>query len=225
MRGSGIWLLFALCCACGRHPGDGKSGSGAPSQDGGIPPPPDDGGPAPLPAIDPYRELVIVDSSVVLDARASNGAWSFRRTVERLAPPGMTAPRVVENWLKSFRASDVAGRPVDDRPGADALLASWPRAADGSLDLARAPFQLIAIAGRLDLSSSPQGEGRLVYGLVDPATGEPGLMTIAFEYALPSLGAANDRQAWAARWHALADHPFGSEYNGALQALTDTFAT
>ncbi|TMA18825.1 MAG: hypothetical protein E6J88_19010, partial [Deltaproteobacteria bacterium] len=231
MRRLGVGVLLAVCCACGRHPQDARSGSAAPSQDAGTLPPPDDGGtspdagPVPLPAIDPYRELVIVDSSVVLDARASNGAWSFRRMVERLTPSGMTAPRMVENWLKSFRASDVAGRPVDDRPGADALLASWPRAADGSLDLARAPFRLIAIAGRLDLSTSPQGEGRLVYGLVDPATGEPGLMTIAFEYALPSLGAANDRQAWAARWHALADHPFGSEYNGALQALTDTFAT
>ena len=100
MRGSRFGLLLALCFACGRHPPDARSGSTAPSQDGGSLPPPDDGGtlpdggPVPLPAIDPYRELVIVDSSVVLDARASNatgGAWSFRRTVEQLTPPGMTS--------------------------------------------------------------------------------------------------------------------------------------
>ena len=60
-----------------------------------------------------------------------------------------------------------------------------------------------AIASRLDLTTSPQGEGRLVYGLIDPASGEPGLLTVAFEYALPSLGTANDRQAWAARWQIL----------------------
>ena len=126
--------------------------------------------------------------------------------------------------MRSFRIAQVGGRSVDDRPGASALLASWPRAADGSLDLARAPFRLIAIASRLDLVTSPLGEGRLIYGLVDPATGQPGLMTIAFEFALPPLGTANDRQAWAAKWHALASHPFGADYNRALQALTDSAA-
>ena len=226
MRRLGMVVLVAVLCACGQQAPDARSGSAAPSQDGGTAPDAGADGGVHLPAIDPYRELVIVDSSVILDARASNaadGAWSFRRTAEQLAPSGMTPAQLVENWLRSFHVSAVGGRQVDDRPGVDGLLASWPRVADGSLDLSRAPFRLIAIASRLDLVSSPNGEGRLVYGLVDPATGEPGLMTVAFEYALPSLGAPNDRQTWAARWHALADHPFGSEYNSALQALTDTF--
>ncbi|MCA1828464.1 MAG: hypothetical protein LC689_16190 [Myxococcales bacterium] len=230
-----VGVVLVICCACGRTPPDDRSGSVAPpAQDGGAAADAGvaldggtDAGVVQLPAIDPYRELVIVDSSVVLDARASNGAdgaWSFRRTIEQLTPAGMTPSRVAENWLRSFRVSDVAGRSVDDRPGADGLLSAWPRAADGSLDLSRAPFRLIAIASRLDLISSPNGEGRLVYGLVDPATGDPGLMSVAFEYALPSLGTANDRQAWAARWHALAARPFGGDYNAALQALTDAFA-
>jgi hypothetical protein len=217
-------MLLAVCCACGQHPPDARSGSGAPSaSDGGTP----DAGVAQLPPIDPSRELVIVDSSVVLDARASNatgGAWSFRHSIERLTPAGTTPARVAENWLRSFRVGDVAGRRVDDRPGVESFIAAWPRAADGSLDLSRAPFRLIAIVSRLDLLSNPSGEGRLVYGLVDPTTGQPGLMSVAFEYALPALGTANDRQAWAAQWHALADHPFGNEYNAALQALTDAFA-
>jgi probable HAF family extracellular repeat protein len=179
------------------------------------------------PSVDPYKELIIVDASVVLDARASNaigGPWSFRWIVEQLTPPGLSGSSLVERWLRSFRLDEVEGRRVDDRPGVDRLLSSWPRAVDGSLDLARAPFRLLAIASRLDLESSPRGEARLVFGLVEPATGDPGLMTVAFDYRLPSLGTANDRRAWAARWHALGDHAFGSGFNGALELLTNAFA-
>jgi probable HAF family extracellular repeat protein len=196
-------------------PEDGGPDAGLPMADGGV---------AQLPPIDAWRELVIVDSSVVLDARASSaedGAWSFRRTAEQLSPD---PARLIEDWLQTFHTGSVGGRGVDDRPGVDRLLAAWPRASDGSLDLSRAPFRLIAIASRLDLATSAAGEGRLIYGLVDPATGEPGLMTVAFEYALPPLGAASDRQAWAARWHALGNLAFGPAYNAALQALTESFA-
>jgi probable HAF family extracellular repeat protein len=228
--GAGCVILGVLAaCGGGRAPDDG-AGSVAPAPDAGTPDPGAsvDGGVATLPAIDAYKELIAVDSSVVLDGRASNaagGAWSFRRTVERLTPQGTTPARVVESWLRSFRVAEVAGRPVDDRPGVDALLSAWPRAGDGSLDLAQAPFRLVAIASRLDLTTSPWGESRLIYGLVDPASGQPGLMTVAFDYNLPPLGTANDRQAWAARWHALGAKPYGAEYNAALQTLTDAFAT
>ncbi len=223
-----LCALLLPCCAPGAprdvgEPASPPASVGA-SPDAGTPP--DGGTVATLPPVDPYKELIIVDSTVVLDARASNaadGAWSFRHNVERLAPQGTTPSRLVESWLRSFRATDVAGRTVDDRPRVDALLSAWPRSGDGSLDLARAPFRLVAIASRLDLPGSPRGEARLIYGLVEPATGEPGLMSVAFEYNLPPLGKANDRQAWAARWHALAQHPFGPDYNGALQALTDAF--
>jgi hypothetical protein len=218
-----VLVLLAACCGCGQQSGGERTGV-VPPPDAGTP----DAGTPPPPAIDVYKELVIVDSSVVLDSRASNaadGAWSFRRTVERLTPAGTTAPAFVEAWLRSFRGADVAGRAVDDRSGVERLLASWPRTGDGSLELARAPFRLVAIAGRLDLITSPNGEGRFVYGLVDPVTGAADLMTVVFEYALPPLGTANDRQAWAARWHALASHSFGGDYNVALAMLTDTFAT
>ena len=223
----GVVGLVALLCACDGQPSGTPPGNGGVPPDGGVTQPAD-GGVAQLPSIDPFKELIVVNSSVVLDARASNaasGAWSFRHTMERLTPQGVSPARFAESWLRSFRVSEVAGRAVDDRAGADALLAAWPRANDGSLDLSRAPFRLVAIASRLDLTTSPNGEGRLIYGLVDPATGEPGLMSVAFEYALPSLGTANDRQAWAARWHALAERAYGAEYNAALQALTDAFAT
>lgn len=240
MRG---WPAVALgvVCACGSASSSGSgSGSAAPPQgdggtggsvaDGGtggsIADAGTDAGTAQLPSVDPFKELLVVDSSVVLDARASNatdGAWSFRHTVEQLA--GSAAPAFVERWLRTFRGAAVAGRAVDDRPGVDALLASWPRTSDGALDLSRAPFRLVAIAGRLDLLTAPRGEGRLVYGLVDPVTRQPGLFTVAFEYALPALETPNDRQAWAARFHSLGSRPFGDSYNQALQAITDAFAT
>src|SRR6185295_17183504 len=217
MRQLGSFCLLALLCACGRQAPDSPATVGGPGTDAGSPQPEpsDGGGVAPAPQIDPYKELVIVDSTVVLDGRTSNEtgrAWSFRHAFEQLTPLGSSPSARAESWLRSFRASEVAGRAVDDRPGVEPLLAAWPRAHDGSLDLGRAPFRLVAIASRLDIATSPNGEARLIYGLVDPVSGEPGLMTVAFEYSLPPLGTANDRQAWAARWHGLASHPFGAEY-------------
>jgi probable HAF family extracellular repeat protein len=226
--------LLAGAIACGGSastPPSNPSGSTLPaspaaSPDGGTPPAQNpDGGtsvappPTQLASVDPYKELLIVDSTVVLDARATSGVWSFGHTLEQLG-----GASVARSWLKSFRATSINNRAVDDRPGADDLLAAWPKSADGSLDLAKAPFRLVAVVARLDLLTSPHGEGRLVYGLVDPSTGKPGLMTVAFEYSLPVLGTANDRQAWAAKFHALGAIPFGAEYNAALQSLTDQFA-
>jgi len=165
---------------------------------------------------------VIVDSSIVLDARASNasgGAWSFRRLMERLGGPAVT-----ESWLRTYRQASLNGFDLPDRAGVDALIASWPRLSDGSFDLSRAPFRLLAIVSRLDLDGSPSGEARLIYGLYDEASGAPGKMTVAFEYRLPALGTANDRSEWARRWHALGSLPLGEPFNAELQRLTDAFA-
>jgi hypothetical protein len=41
-------------------------------------------------------------------------------------------------------------------------------------------------------------------------------------YALPATTAYPNRQAWAARFHALGAIPFGAAYNAALQAITDS---
>ena len=94
-----VATLLIVCGGCGQQTSGGRSSTTAPPPDGGTVQPP---------TIDTYKELVIVDSSVVLDSRGSNrtnGAWSFRNTMERLTPAGMTAPALVESWLKSFRAA------------------------------------------------------------------------------------------------------------------------
>ena len=225
------WAVCIVLWACGTQsggtqqsvfppppttdPGDG----GTPAADAG--PGPDGGGPAAV-NVDPWKELVIVDASVVLDGRAASagdGAWSFRQMMERLGGAGIT-----EAWLRTYRQASLNGFALPDRAGVEDLIASWPRAADGSLDLSRAPFRLLAIVSRLDLPGSPNGESRLIYGLYDPATGAAGKMTVAFEYRLPALGTGNDRSEWARRWHALGDLPYGEELNAALQRLTDAFA-
>jgi len=232
MRSAGWIVLGVLVGACGS----------APSGGGAIQPPPIEAADAGPPAadgggdygsgsgndgggiavdVDPWKELVIVDSSVVLDARTSNasdGAWSFRQLMERLGPRDLA-----ETWLRTYRQTALNGFAVDDRKGVEDLIASWPRR-DGALDLSRAPFRLLAIVSRLDLTTSANGEARLIYGLTDPATGASRKMTVAFEYTLPALGTQNDRAEWARRWHALGKLAFGPEYNSALQRLTDAFA-
>jgi len=190
--------------------GGGDYGGGSGSDGGGI-----------AENVDPWKELVIVDSSVVLDARTSsaeNGAWSFRQLMERLGPRDLT-----ETWLRTFRQTALNGFAVEDRDKVEALISSWPRR-DGSLDLSQAPFRLLAIVSRLDMANGMSGEARLIYGLYDPATGAPRKMTLAFEYRLPELGTQNDRAEWARRWHALGALAYGGDYNAALQRLTDAFA-
>jgi hypothetical protein len=227
MRAAVCSILGAAICACGSAAGGSASGSSPPQDDAGSPDggygesPAPDGGSGTVAAVDPWKELFIVDSSVVLDARTSNatsGAWSFRQQMERLGP-GVQA----ESWLRTFRQGSLNGFPLEDRADVEDLIASWPRR-DGALDLAQAPFRLLAIVCRIDLTTSANGEARLVYGLYDPATGAPRKMTVGFEYRLPPLGTVNDRGEWARRWHALGKLAHGEEFNAALQRLTDAFA-
>jgi hypothetical protein len=237
MRTAACAVLAIFAGACGSTPAEVRRIGPPPIDvpDGGPVPP--DGGSEPCDGgycspgepdgggisenVDPWKELVIVDSSVVLDGRASsanNGPWSFRQLMERFGSPDL-----VESWLRTYRQTSLNGFSLDDRVDVEELIASWPRR-DGSLDLAEAPFRLLAIVNRLDLASGENGEARVIYGLYDPASGVPRKMTVAFEYKLPALGSANDRTEWARRWHALGKIPFGETYNAALQRLTDVFA-
>jgi hypothetical protein len=183
---------------------------------------------ADTPPIASDKELMITHASVVLDSRASSasdGHWSFRWLMEQMTPDGVTPADFVASWLNSLHTTSVNGFAVDDRTGVDTLLSAWPRTSDGKLDLAQAPFRLLAIVNRLDitLADSP-GEGRFVFGLVDPKTGNGRALSVIFEYRLAPLGTCDDRRTWAARWHALGSLPFGADYNEALQDVTDGFA-
>jgi hypothetical protein len=89
--------------------------------------------------------------------------------------------------------------------------------------MTRAPFRLLAVANRMDLSASgkPNGEARLVFGLVTPGGGGVP-MTVIFEYDLPTTFTL---EVWAERFHALGGLAFGNDYNDALASIVSDFAT
>jgi hypothetical protein len=182
-----------------------------------------------------FKELVIVDPRVTGDARASNaqdGPWSFRFLMEQMAPAGADPADFVQTWMNGFLSSagPIAGFPVENR-NTSAVLdpATWPRK-NGKLDLAKAPFQLLAIVNRTDLHRAGNGEARFVFGMKTDATAPGGSFeapfTVIFEYRLPvktPAGAAISRLDWIRKFNALASMSFGSAYNAALQKVTDQF--
>ena len=156
------------------------------------------------------RELLITDDVVLstLSCNAADGPLSFRRVMARLpmrAPSATSTLVWMRQWSQQLRDEGEGAR-------ADALEAKitepWLRRSPTSaLRLEDAPFRLIAVANRTDLSVMPDraadgGEGRLVFALTDgpaDAPDSPPLpFTLIVEYA--QRGSAAE---WASRWHAL----------------------
>src|SRR5262249_22667447 len=135
----------------------------------------------------------------------------------------------VHTWLQEWEAArTVNGFTVPPRPIHDRVLDPWLNASGGSsLDLTHAPFRLLAIVNRIDLrdlSRGSAGEGRFVFGVLDPATQTPLQFTVILEYNLPAT-TVEDVVRWATDFHNLSNFPLGSaQYNAALQAITDRFA-
>jgi Concanavalin A-like lectin/glucanases superfamily len=177
------------------------------------------------------KEIEIRDLSVVEDPvrTAPGGAWTFQKLMEAMAPTPAAAPDMVEGMLDTWLTDQtVNGFTVAARPSVqDTFLTPFPRTPDGKLDLSQAPLRLLAIANRVDLqdvSKSSAGEGRFVFGMLDPF-GNPLQMTMILEYNIPAAKAA-DVTALANAWHGLSSLAVPSEaYNAALQAITDKFAT
>jgi hypothetical protein len=184
------------------------------------------------------RELMVLDTSVVDDpvrttwngkpSDPRTGAWTFGALMQNMAPTPAQASAMVQqlfsNWLTD---QQVGGFTVPARTAMQQIvLDPWPKLADGSLDLTKAPLRLSAIVNRMDVRNLDQGkagEGRFVFSVLDPF-GNPLQFTLIVEYNLPATTDA-DVLAWANRWHALSSNPFPSEqYNAALQAITDQFA-
>lgn len=196
----------------------------------------DDDGP---PVVDPARELLITDLSVVEDPVRTTwpvgapvgpqAAWTFGRLIETMAG-GQDPAQFCLDWLLTWKSAQaVNGYSAAARPGIQGLVIDpWLAASGGgNLDMRHAPFRLLAIVNRLDLrSSGPNGEirageGRFVFGLVDPQ-GTPMPFTVIFEYGVPAKHAAAVKK-WARAWHKLGKKPFGAAFDAALQKLTDRF--
>ncbi len=202
----------------------------------------------PASAVDPRRELMITDLSVVNDPVRTfdicgkkgdpDGAWTFKTLMTNMANQSYTTidPAVfTEKWLMNWTVNHTINTfPVPARPNIGALvLNSWPRIG-GKLDLDSAPFRLLAIVNRIDLRNKPgygggaAGEGRLVFGVVDRKN-KGGCsvtnFTVIFEYGVPISGCTNV-QNYGQKWVNLGNISMGSPaFNPALQAITDQFTT
>jgi Concanavalin A-like lectin/glucanases superfamily len=182
-------------------------------------------------SVRPRKEIEIRDLSVVEDPvrTAAGGVWTFGALMENMAPTAAQAPAMVEALLDTWLTDqNVNGFTVGARPAMqDLILTPFPRKADGSLDLSQAPFRLLAIVNRIDLNnvaSGSAGEGRFVFGVLDQF-GNPLQLTMIVEYNIPA-GSAQDVTDLANAWHGLSSLPFPStQYNSALQAITDRFTT
>ncbi|WP_437630506.1 LamG-like jellyroll fold domain-containing protein [Sorangium sp. So ce854] len=183
------------------------------------------------------REIFVKHLSVVEDPIRTTfdgppddprtGAWTFARLMEDMAPTPADAPAMVEELFDTWLTDQVVnGFTVPARPAIQqVVLDEWPRNADGSLDLRRAPLLLLGIVNRIDvrnLAEGHAGEGRFVFGVFSQGFAQQ--FTVILEYKLPAATEA-DVLDWANAWHALGSLPFPSEeYNAALQEITTRFA-
>lgn len=215
-----LFVSFLFVVACEYRVDGGRSSTAPPV----APPallatPPPDGGVACTAEVDRAKELLVVDRAVLesRDARCdvAGAAFSFRSRIEELAA-GADAARFTLAWLGTWTTvTSVSGAPVTARPAAnDVLSAPW-RALRVEASIADAPFRLIAIANRLDLTDP---ELRFVYTAVDPGTRSALAMTVIVEIAYP---AEKTPAEWAAAWHAL-PAPASAAYGPALASLVRT---
>lgn len=180
--------------------------------------------------VDPSEELLITDLSVVEDpARTTgSGAWTFG-TLLREMNGGADPSALVRTWLRTWEQPQfIQASFVPPRPSIRTLVTNAWEARSGGvnqpLDFNTAPFRLLAIVNRLDLRQEGvvAGEGRFVFGVLDPS-GNPTPFTVILEYVLPG-GTPEELQRWARDWHELGRVGVGNPgYNTKLQALTDRF--
>lgn len=194
-------------------------------------------------AIDSARSLLIRHPSVVQDPTrtrnacndSSMGKWSFGYLMQQMANQpltGITPEHFTLRWLNHWKFDQTVNNwGVDKRPDIKTLIIDpWLAASGGvTLDLAKAPFRLLAIVNRVDLRQNfvygggSAGEARFVFGAVHPTTCNPLPFTVIFEYGITKNGCF-DLKAWAKQWKDLDLHPLGSPaYNDALEDITEQF--
>lgn len=174
-------------------------------------------------------------------------AWELRHLLTEIS--GSAGPGgALKDLLESFDADQSLNSfEVKRRPGVkEKIIIPWVAAAglnspgelfetlnntgdvtDKAWSLA--PFKLISIGYRPDLilrdiisnHAISGGEGRFIFqALQDNRKFAP--FTIIFEYALPATSTAG-ASAWAVRYDALRQLPFGARYNAELEAITRSF--
>lgn len=202
----------------------------------------------PVLPVERWKELLIIEPSVVQDPRADNartGApWSFHTQLLRVAGTEDAAARTASSWLQQWQTrTDVPvgtayGNekvPVTPRPSVDAVVmcpwlqmdpnnrcdADCTSCARRRLPLDSAPVRLLAIVNRMDVATAD-----------DECAGDLGELRFVYTFVQPRTGAplpftvifeyalgSGNRPAWARAWHSLGAQPFGAPFNERLEAL------
>ena len=213
-------------------------------------------------AFDWRKTLMITDLSVVEDPSRTwdpcpqypagtgtqMGAWTFGRLMTDMAnspATGIHPSDFVRNWLRSWEFDQTINSDgVSERNLAikSRIINAWQAASGGpgaKLNLAIAPFRLLAIVNRVDLRGNPTygggtltnpcdppcvgGESRFVFCAVDPSNCSDPRLIVILEYCNPAR-TCKEIKNWGAQWAALDSIPFSPAYNAALEAITDQFA-
>jgi hypothetical protein len=174
---------------------------------------------------------------------AKTGAWTLNNIINQMvnkAATGKTATEFVLAWLQTWDINTpVNGDNADIRLGVDAIISNWKQRSLGhglpadTLDMAEAPFKLLAIVNRVDLRQAVgygggnAGEGRFVFCVMNSnntaVLNSPMRFTVIFEYGVNKSG-CKAVQNWGQQWYDLHSMTLGDPtYNAALQAITDQF--
>lgn len=207
--------------------------------------------PPPPPDLVP-KSLMITNLAVVEDpirtwnpaSHSGNkaGAWTFNNIINQMAnkpATGKSATEFVLTWLQSWNTDIPLNGDVANARNNDLLISNWKQRslAHGipadSLDMAEAPFKLLAIVNRVDLRNNVgygggnAGEGRFVFAVMNSNTNNvlntPLSFTVIFEYGV-NISGCKAVQQWGEKWYNLHTmSPGDAAYNSALQNLTDQF--
>jgi hypothetical protein len=196
------------------------------------------------------RALMVNDPAVVQDpgrtfdvctqTGTKMGKWTFGHLMTEMANESVTSISASDfalAWLSQWKTAQVVNTfTIPARAAIQAtIIDPWLANSGGSgqLDLAQAPFRLLAIVNRVDLrqnlvyGSGSAGEGRFVFEAVDRRNGACNALpfTVIFEYGIPKKSCPAVR-AWGKQWYALRNiAPTDPAYGNALQAITDQFVT
>ncbi len=198
-------------------------------------------------AINPENSLLVRHPAVVEDPQRTfnvctgagnpNGVWTFKHLVTQMSNTrrtGITPETFTRMWLSTWEAQQSVNNwsvPARLSGIRSLIIDPWEKASGGkgaTLDLDRAPFQLLAIVNRVDLRSNgtygngDAGEGRFVFQVMDENC-RPTQFTVIFEYGVPLQGCFPVK-SWGKRWASLSGLEIGSPaYNTALETITETF--
>jgi hypothetical protein len=201
--------------------------------------------------VDRFKELMVVEQSVIGDARSLNaqsGPWSFRHAVEAITPADADRSKFILSWLYNWvNTTELNGFKTDLESRVEdmnsRLVCPWLRetpangcddtcktCAARELDLAKAPFRLAAIVNRSELGTrpdaeAPAGESRIVFGMTfgpgDDPASKPAALAVVFEYGLPESLSPRE---WVEAWHHLGTHAsFDEAFKTDLAQLTERF--